>query len=277
MPSMVASVGPPALTSIRIRRGFSSSLTYSWKVSAVLKFLPLATPLMNSWDLAKVRLKTATGKPLRSMFSAMFRPITSSPMTPKACPAMRCSFPKRLHGMHAAEARGWCMRLRGSPGSARAARDPKRALCPFAANVQSAGAPRGRNNIPRLSGPATNAPDAPSRARPGAPLALRPFDTGPCRRRHKPANGGERQGKPARFRHVAFAEVNGPAFDPEFVREFTPRQVRDDKLARVARPANVVRGQHEALVVGNLPLGTSLRNPVAFRDSLATQVNVIGN
>ena len=47
-----------------------------------MKFLPLRAAGMNSSTRATVRLYTATRKPLLSMFSAKFSPITASPMRP---------------------------------------------------------------------------------------------------------------------------------------------------------------------------------------------------
>ncbi len=80
--SMSSSTALPALTSMMILRGFFSEETNSSTVCAPKNFLPWPRPLMKSSTLEVVRLNTEMGKPLLSMFKAMFSPMTASPISP---------------------------------------------------------------------------------------------------------------------------------------------------------------------------------------------------
>src|SRR5262245_42374256 len=65
-----------------MRRGFAREATKSWMVKEGWTSTPPARVARNSSVRVRVRLKTATGKPLRSMLRARFSPMTARPMTP---------------------------------------------------------------------------------------------------------------------------------------------------------------------------------------------------
>jgi hypothetical protein len=95
---MTASTGAPALTMIITLRGLASVATNSERSDVAVMFLPLARPSANFCVTAVVRLKTATLKPLDSMFRTRFSPITASPTSPMSHVDMMnsrcCSTPK---------------------------------------------------------------------------------------------------------------------------------------------------------------------------------------
>ena len=79
---MKSSTALPALTMIMTLRGRFRRDTNSSTEWAPRMFFPFARPFTKSSTLEVVRLKTATVKPLLSMFRTRFSPITASPTRP---------------------------------------------------------------------------------------------------------------------------------------------------------------------------------------------------
>src|SRR6478752_7004338 len=80
--SMTASVGPPALTMIRILRGLASDATKSAADSDGTNTPSPPCSSINAAVLAYDRLCTAVTNPFRAKFRARFDPITAKPVTP---------------------------------------------------------------------------------------------------------------------------------------------------------------------------------------------------
>ena len=80
--SMTMSTGLPALTMIIALRGRLSAATNSSIVLVAVIRLPEARPSANFSVTLVVRLKTATEKPLLSMFKTRFSPMTARPIKP---------------------------------------------------------------------------------------------------------------------------------------------------------------------------------------------------
>ena len=72
----------PAFTIMKTFRGLARLSTSSWRLWQPMMFLPAARPLTKASTLEVVRLKTATVKPLDSMFMTRFSPMTARPMRP---------------------------------------------------------------------------------------------------------------------------------------------------------------------------------------------------
>ncbi len=82
--SIKSSTGRPAFTINITLRGFFKLATSSCKEKAPIIFLPFARPSTKFVTFSTVRLKTATVKPLLSMFMTRFSPITAKPMRPRS-------------------------------------------------------------------------------------------------------------------------------------------------------------------------------------------------
>jgi hypothetical protein len=82
-----SSTGLPALTSIRIRRGFSRAATNSGKVGGPTMFRP-ALAAMKFLRVFWSRFHTAMENPWSLMLRARLRPITASPSNPKSALAV---------------------------------------------------------------------------------------------------------------------------------------------------------------------------------------------
>ena len=80
--SIKSSTGCPALTINITLRGRLNEAANSSRECVPIMFLPLALPLINSSTFETVRLKTATVKPLLSIFRTRFSPITARPINP---------------------------------------------------------------------------------------------------------------------------------------------------------------------------------------------------
>src|SRR6478672_9402601 len=80
--SITASVGPPALTMIRILRGLASDATKSALDSDGTNTPSPPCSSISAAVLAYDRLCTAVTNPFRAKFRARFDPITANPVTP---------------------------------------------------------------------------------------------------------------------------------------------------------------------------------------------------
>ena len=93
--SIISSTGAPALIIIMMTRGRLTASTSSSIEWAGIKFFPLPRPFTKRSTIpsspGKLRLYTATVKPLLSMFRARFSPITARPISPISAFFMFCS------------------------------------------------------------------------------------------------------------------------------------------------------------------------------------------